>query len=128
VSPSSQELDVAIAKTTYVIDPSGEIQALRQLLEAVDLKGCECKRMRCMPTALFLLARPTRRGLPHLCQTLSLQRVLAHQEPTYLRLLSPVAHQQTGGETGPAMTWTLLSKPLNWLVEQWPGSATDCRL
>jgi hypothetical protein len=30
---------VAIAQTTYSTDASGEIQALRQLLEAVELEG-----------------------------------------------------------------------------------------
>jgi len=34
-----QLLGVAIAHTTYATDASGEIQALRQLLEAVDLDG-----------------------------------------------------------------------------------------
>ena len=35
----SQSLGVAIAQTTYATDASGEIQALRQLLEAVELEG-----------------------------------------------------------------------------------------
>ena len=35
----SQSLGVAIAQITYATDPSGEIQALRQLLEAVELEG-----------------------------------------------------------------------------------------
>jgi hypothetical protein len=39
VSLYSQTLGVAIAQTTYATDASGEIQALRQLLEAVDLEG-----------------------------------------------------------------------------------------
>jgi hypothetical protein len=39
VSLYSQTLGVAIAQTTYVTDVSGEIQALRQLLEAVDPEG-----------------------------------------------------------------------------------------
>jgi len=39
VSLYSQSLGVAIAQTTYATDASGEIQALRQLLEAVDLDG-----------------------------------------------------------------------------------------
>lgn len=34
-----QSLGVAIAKTTYATDASGEILALRQLLEAVELDG-----------------------------------------------------------------------------------------
>ena len=39
VSLYSQTLGVAIAQTTYATDASGEIQALRQLLEAVELEG-----------------------------------------------------------------------------------------
>jgi hypothetical protein len=39
VSLYSQTLGVAIAQTTYAADASGEIQDLRQLLEAVDLEG-----------------------------------------------------------------------------------------
>lgn len=39
VSLYSQTLGVAIAQTTYATNTSGEIQALRQLLEAVDLDG-----------------------------------------------------------------------------------------
>ena len=39
VSLYSQTLGVAIAQTTYATDASGEIQALRQLLEAVELDG-----------------------------------------------------------------------------------------
>jgi hypothetical protein len=39
VSLYSQSLGVAIAQTTYATDTCGEIQALRQLLEAVELEG-----------------------------------------------------------------------------------------
>ena len=39
VSLYSQSLGVAIAQTTYATDASGEIQALRQLLETVELEG-----------------------------------------------------------------------------------------
>jgi hypothetical protein len=39
VSLYSQTLGVAIAQTTYATDTRGEIQALRQLLEAVELEG-----------------------------------------------------------------------------------------
>ena len=39
VSLYSQSLGVAIAQTTYATDAIGEIQALRQLLEAVELEG-----------------------------------------------------------------------------------------
>ena len=39
VSLYSQSLGVAIAQTTYATDAGGEIQALRHLLEAVDLEG-----------------------------------------------------------------------------------------
>ena len=39
VSHYSQTLGVAIAQTTYPTDASGEIQSLRQLLEAVELEG-----------------------------------------------------------------------------------------
>ena len=39
VSLYSQSLGVAIAQTTYATDTNGEIQALRQLLEAVELEG-----------------------------------------------------------------------------------------
>ena len=39
VSLYSQRLGVAISKTTYATDASGELQALRQLLEAVELEG-----------------------------------------------------------------------------------------
>jgi hypothetical protein len=36
-----------------------------------------------------------------------------------------VAHQQTEGETGRDITWTLQAMPApEWLVEQWLGSAT----
>ena len=34
-----QTLGVAIAQTTYATDAGGEIRALRQLLEAVELEG-----------------------------------------------------------------------------------------
>jgi hypothetical protein len=39
VSLYSQTLGVAIVQTSYATDTSGEIQALRQLLEAVELDG-----------------------------------------------------------------------------------------
>jgi len=39
VSLYSQSLGVAIAQTTYATDAGGETQALRQLLEAVELGG-----------------------------------------------------------------------------------------
>jgi hypothetical protein len=39
VSLCSQTLCAAIAQTTYATDASGEIQALRLLLEAVELEG-----------------------------------------------------------------------------------------
>ena len=39
VSLYSQSLGVAIAQSTCATDTSGEIQALRQLLEAVELEG-----------------------------------------------------------------------------------------
>ena len=39
VSLYSQSLGVAIAQTSYATDTGGEIQALRQLLEAVELEG-----------------------------------------------------------------------------------------
>jgi len=39
VSLYSQSLGVAIAQTTYATDAGGEIHALRQLLEAVELEG-----------------------------------------------------------------------------------------
>ena len=39
VSLYSQSLGVAIAQTTYATDASGEIQALRPLLEAIELEG-----------------------------------------------------------------------------------------
>ena len=39
VSPYSQSLGVAIAQTTNATDASGEIQALSQLLEAIELEG-----------------------------------------------------------------------------------------
>jgi len=39
VSLYSQTLGVAIAQTTYATDAGGEIQALRQQLEAVELDG-----------------------------------------------------------------------------------------
>ena len=39
MSLSSKSLGVAIAQTSYATDTGGEIQALRQLLEAVELEG-----------------------------------------------------------------------------------------
>ena len=39
VSLDSQSLEVGIAQTAYTSDLSGEIQALHQLLEAVELEG-----------------------------------------------------------------------------------------
>jgi len=39
VSLFYQSLGVAVAQTTYATDASGDIQALRQLLEAVELEG-----------------------------------------------------------------------------------------
>jgi hypothetical protein len=44
--------------------------------------------------------------------------------PTDLRPANPLAHQQTGGERGLDITWTLRAMPApEWVVEQWPGSA-----
>ncbi len=39
LSLHSQSLGVAIAQTTYATDPGSETQALRQLLEAIELEG-----------------------------------------------------------------------------------------
>ena len=39
MSLSSESLDMAIAKTTYATNASSVIQALRQLLEEVELDG-----------------------------------------------------------------------------------------
>ncbi len=60
VSLSSQSLGVAIAQTTYATNASREKQALRQLLEAVEIGVCWCRSARCMRTTLFPLPRSAR--------------------------------------------------------------------
>lgn len=51
----SKSLGVAIAQSTYATDAGGEIEALRQLLDRVDLEGLSDggRWMHCMRTALF---------------------------------------------------------------------------
>jgi len=88
VSLYSKSLGVAIAQTTYATDASGEIQALRQLLEAVELDGI-------LVQADALHAnRPFSSTSPSAAPT-------SDQRQAHLRPPDPVAHQQTGGETVP---------------------------
>ena len=96
----SKSHGVAIAQTTYATDASGEIQALRQLLEAVELDGILVQADALHVNRLFPLPRQARRRLPDCRQTKSSQRVSADQRQAQLRPPDPVAHQQTGGETG----------------------------
>ncbi len=77
VSLYSQSLGVAIAQTIYATDAGSETQALRQLLEAIELEGVWFRRTRCMPTALFPLPRPARRRLLDCGQTRPPQGVSA---------------------------------------------------
>ena len=101
VSLYSQSLGVAIAQTTYATDASGEIQALRQLLEAVALDGVLVQADALHANRPFPLPRPARRRLPDRCQTQPPQGVSADQRPADLRQAGSVAHQQAGSETGP---------------------------
>lgn len=75
VSLYSQSLGVAIAQTTYATDTSGEIQALRQLLEAVELDGVLVPADALHANRLFPLPCPAQRRLPDRCQTQSPQGV-----------------------------------------------------
>jgi len=65
----SQTLGVAIAQTTYATDATGEIQALRQLLEAVDLEGVLVQADALHANRPFPLPCPARRRLPDRRQT-----------------------------------------------------------
>jgi hypothetical protein len=67
VSPYSQTLGVAIAQTTYVTDASGEIQALRQLFEVVELDGVLVQADELHANRPFPLPRPARRLLLNRC-------------------------------------------------------------
>ena len=75
VSLYSQSLGVAIAQTTYATDTSGEIQALRQLLEAVERDGVLVPADALHANRLFPLPCPAQRRLPDRCQTQSPQGV-----------------------------------------------------
>lgn len=97
----SQSLGVAIAQTTYATDASGEIQALRQLLEAVELESVLVQADALHANRPFPLPRPAGRRLPDRRQTQSPQGVSADSRPAHLRSAGPMEHQQTGAETGP---------------------------
>jgi hypothetical protein len=58
VSLYSQSLGVAIAQTTYTTEASGEIQALRQLLEAVELESVLVQAYALHANRSFRLPRP----------------------------------------------------------------------
>jgi hypothetical protein len=93
VSLYSQPLGVAIAQTTYATDAGSETQALRQLLEAVELDGVLVQADALHANRPFPLPRPARRRLPDRCQTQSPQGVSAHQGPAHLRPPRGVAGQ-----------------------------------
>ena len=59
VSLYSQTLGVAIAQTTYATDAGGEIQALRQLLEVVDLEDVLLKADALHANRLFFSTSPS---------------------------------------------------------------------
>lgn len=63
VSLYSQTLGVAIGQTTYATDAGGEIQALRQLLEAVELEGVLVQADALHANRPFSLPRPAQRRL-----------------------------------------------------------------
>ena len=95
VSLYSRGLGVAIAQTTYATDVSGEIQALRQLVDAVELDGVLVQADARYPNRPFPLPRPARRGLPDRLQTRAAQGVSDDQKQTGLRPSVSVSHQQT---------------------------------
>ncbi len=79
VSLYSQSLGVAIAQTSYATDTGSETQALRQLLDAIELEGVLVQADALHQTALFPLPRPARCRLPDRHQTRTPQGVSAYQ-------------------------------------------------
>jgi len=77
VSLYSQSKGVAIAETTYATGAGGEIQALRQLLEAVELEGVLVQADALHASRFFPLPRPAQRRLPDRRQKRAPQRVSA---------------------------------------------------
>ncbi len=53
-------MSVAIAQTTYATNTGSKTNALRQLLEAIELEGVLVQARICMQIALFPLLRPAR--------------------------------------------------------------------
>jgi hypothetical protein len=96
----SQSLGVAIAQTIYATNAGGETQALRHLLEAVELKGVLVQADALHGNHPFPLPRPARGRLPDRRQAQPPHGVSAEQRPAQLRPANSVAQQQTGSETG----------------------------
>jgi hypothetical protein len=78
VSLYSNSLGVAIAQNTYATDSGSEIQALRELLDRVELSGLLVQADRCMRTALFPLPRAAWSRLPDRGETQPPQGVSDH--------------------------------------------------
>jgi hypothetical protein len=70
-------VDMAIAKTTYATDAGGEIQALRQLLKAVEQEGVLVQADALHANRPFFSTLPAQRRVPNRRQTRTLQRVSA---------------------------------------------------
>jgi len=68
-------MGVAISQTTYATDAGGEIKALRQLLEAVELEGELVQADALNASSFFPLPRPAQRRLPDRRQKRAPQRV-----------------------------------------------------
>ncbi len=81
VSLYSQTLGVAIAHTAQLAMSAARFRRCASCWRLWSWRVCWCKRMCCMPTALFPLPRPARRRLPDCRQTQPPQMVSADQRP-----------------------------------------------
>jgi len=94
VSLYSNMLGVAIAQYTYATDAGGEIAALRQLSDRVNLNGMLVQAVALHANHPFPLPRVARRRLPDYDKTQSPQRFTGYQGPPDLWPQNPVAGQQ----------------------------------
>lgn len=125
VSLYSLSMGVAIAQTTYATGAGGEIQALRQLLEAVELEGVlvQSDALHAKRFSLYLAQRnadfliAVKNGRRKWYQLIPDRFTYGRRAPWQ------TSHREV--KRGRDITWSLRTMPApEWVVKRWPGSAT----
>lgn len=125
VSPYSQPLGVVIAQATYVSDAGSEPRPCGSCWKRWSSMGSWCRRMCCTPTLLFLSL--AQRGVDFLIAVKQSRRkgfqLIRDRRTDGRRVAWRASRDEL--DHGRDITWTLRAMPApEWVVEQWPGSAT----